>query len=513
MDRRQFLVHASVAAAIAPSFVAAAPRGVDPTELSIAELQSALIRGATTSAKLVDAYLDRIQKYDHAGPAFHSVLAINPNARRIATALDDERARGKVRGPLHGIPILIKDNIETADPLPTTAGSLALKHSTHTTDAPVVAKLRAAGAIILGKSNLSEWANFRSTRSCSGWSGVGGQTGNAYDVKRNPSGSSAGSGTATALSFCAAALGSETDGSILAPSAYNGLVGLKPTVGVVRGEGIVPISPRQDTAGPMGRTVMDVALIAQVMAERPLGFGAYGTDVEHFSLTNVRIGVMEHDRMHPEARACYTRALATFRQAGATLIELAHPKALSEMGDSEEVALLYEFKAAINRYLATQDPQKVPCRTLADLIAFNQDHADQELAIFGQELFEMAQACGELSDEKYQHALATLKRCADDQGLRELLSGVDVLLAPGNGPAEVTDPVWGDRGGEGNWPAIASAAAIAGYPSITVPAGLASGLPVGIILVGARHHDGLLLQVARAFERHSKARIPPTLPQ
>jgi amidase len=516
MYRRDFLKAMSAGAALAPiasEAMATTETPFDPTETSIADLTRALESGAATSESLTAAYIGRIARFDRSGPEYRSVLALNPRALEIARVLDRERAAGKTRGPLHGIPILLKDNIETLDPLPTTAGSLALEHSTHATDAPLAARLRAAGAVFVGKTNLSEWANFRSTHSSSGWSGVGGQTRNAYDRRRTPSGSSSGSGVAAALSFCAAAIGTETNGSILSPSAHNGLVGLKPTIGMVSGRGVVPISPVQDIAGPMARSVLDAAALMAAIAERPVGFGAHGKSLEDFRLRGVRIGVMEpSDSAHPDAVKRYANARDVLTREGAELIDLKAPDAFKDMGEAPLTALLYDFKAAINEYLAGLDPAKVPSRSLADLIAFNTQNAAREMPIFGQELFEMAQACGPLSDERYQKARATLKRCTDDEGLAKLLATqrVDLLMALGAGPAEVIDEVWGHTRGGGSG-SIASAAAIAGYPSLTVPGGLARGLPVGISLVGRRFEDGLLLQVARGFERAAEARIPPTL--
>jgi amidase len=515
MDRRDFIKTAGVLtlAASAGNSSLAAERTFDPAEQSIASLQRALGSGAVTSEILTAAYLARIARFDHHGPEHRSVLALNPDAQSVARVLDAERKAKKLRGPLHGIPIIVKDNIETRDPMATTAGSLALARSLRPADAPLVGRLRAAGAIVLGKANLSEWANFRSTRSCSGWSGMGGQTRNAYARDRNPSGSSAGSAVAAAASFCAAAVGTETNGSILSPSSLNGLVGLKPTVGVVSGTGVVPISPRQDTAGPMCRTVADAAVLAATMAERPLGFGAHGSDLETFRLRGVRIGAMPIPKgAHPDTVRLFADARAAFEHEGAIILDLKSPAVFDELEEPEIEALLYEFKAAINTYLATLDPSQVDVKSLADLIAFNRAHADDELVIFGQELFEMAEAHGPLTDPAYLKAVATLQRAADTEGLTKLLGqqGAEVLLAPSNGPAELIDPVWGDRRG-GGWSQIAGTAAIAGYPSITVPAGLAGGLPVGITLVGNRNQDGLLLQVALGFERASNARVPPHL--
>ena len=514
MDRRDFVtgVGALSLASAAGERVFAMKGTFDPVELPIDTLQTAMIAGTTSAEVLTVAYLDRIARYDHHGPEHRSVLSVNPKALADARVLDRERKAGKVRGPLHGIPILIKDNIATGDPLPTTAGSYAFEHSMRA-DAPLAARLRAAGAVMLGKTNLSEWANFRSTRSCSGWSGIGGQVGNAYARDRNPSGSSAGSGVAAAASFCAGAIGTETNGSILSPSSMNGLVGFKPTVGLVSGRGVVPISPRQDTAGPMCRTVTDVAIMANIIAQRALGYGSHGTSLEAFRLQGVRIGVMPMPTVaHPGTHGLFADARTVLEKEGAALIELKVPDAFSEIEKFSLQALLYEFKASINEYLAGLDPAQVQPRSLADLIAFNQAHKDQELVVFGQEIFEMAQECGPLSEEKYQKGRAGLDRAADTDGLAVLLGqqGVEVLMAPSNGPAEMIDPVWGDRRGGGG-SQIAGAAAIAGYPSITVPGGLVSGLPVGITFVARRDQDGLLLQVARAYERASQARIPPHL--
>lgn len=490
-------------------------RDFDPAEQSIAALQRAMSGGGLTAAALTAAYVGRIARLDRAGPELRSVLALSPVALRVARTLDAERRRGHVRGPLHGIPVLIKDNIETRDPLPTTAGSRALRGSFHDVDAPLVARLRAAGAIVLGKSNLSEWANFRSTHSTSGWSAVGGQTRNAYAPDRSPSGSSAGSAVAAAASFCAAAIGSETNGSILAPASLNGLVGLKPAPGLVSGEGIVPISPRQDVAGPLARTVADAALLATVIAERPLGYGRHDPDLDTFRLRGVRIGALPvPSSAHPEVAALYAGAREVFAREGATVVDLAAPAVLDELEGAELESLLTEFKDAIDRYLARLDAVRVPTRSLADLIAFNRREAATELALFGQELFELAEARGPLTGARYLESLDKLRRGADTDGLAVLLGqqDVEVLLAPGNGPAERIDTVWGDRSDGGGWPSIANAAAIAGYPSLTVPAGLVRGLPVGIVLVGAREREGLLLQIAGAFERAGNARTPPRFP-
>ena len=519
MDRRRFMqtlatLAAPGAGAASASVASNAGGKYSPVEASFAVLAAAQAAGVTSAEGLVRAYLNRIERYDHAGPAYRSVLAISPDVLDAARALDAERRAGRVRGPLHGLPLLIKDNIATADRMATTAGSLALARAFHRQDAVLVARLRAAGALVLGKANLSEWANGRSTHSCSGWSGVGGQTRNAYDRQRNPSGSSAGSAVATAASFCAAAIGSETDGSVLAPSSLNGVVGLKPTAGLVSGAGIVPLSPRQDTAGPIGRCVADVAALATVIADKPLGYGKQGADLEAFRLQGVRIGALPPSRgAHPEAARVYGAARAALLAEGAVLIDLEPPQALGETDEAENTAMQYEFKAAIDSYLAALDPAFGAARSLAQLIAFNRAHAREELAVFGQEVFEMAAARGPLTDQLYLDALQTLERNADREGLAALFAqqGVEVLIAPGSGPADLIDAVWGDRPGDGGWPAIASAAAIAGYPSLTVPAGMIRGLPIGLVLVAPRGRDGLLLQVGRAFERASGARVAPVV--
>lgn len=515
MDRRVFIKTAGALslAAAGGELSLASGDAFDPTEQSIQTLQRSLTSGAVTSEALTQAYLGRIARFDHHGPEYRSVLGLNPDALVAARALDAERKANKLRGPLHGIPIIVKDNIETRDAVATTAGSWALARSLRPADAPLVARLRTAGAIVLAKANLSEWANFRSTRSSSGWSGIGGQTRNAYARDRNPSGSSAGSAVAAAASFCAAAIGTETNGSILSPSSLNGLVGLKPTVGVVSGKGVVPISPRQDTAGPMCRTVADAAVLAAAIAERPLTYGAHGTDLEAFRLRGVRIGAMPMpEGAHPDTVRLFADARAVLAREGAIVIDLKSPSAFGELEEPEFEALLYEFKAAINDYLATLDQSQVGVKSLADLIAFNIAHANEELVVFDQDIFDMAEARGPLTDAVYQKAVATLQRAAETEGLAALLGqqGTEVLLAPSNGPAELIDHVWGDRRG-GGWSQIANAAAIAGYPSLTVPAGLVSGLPVGITLVGNRNQDGLLLQVARAYERAANPRMPPHL--
>ncbi|MFO0512188.1 MAG: amidase family protein [Gammaproteobacteria bacterium] len=486
----------------------------DPTERSIADLQN-LLGGSLTSAALVTAYLARIARLDAAGPAYRSVLAVNPDALAAARALDAERRAGKLRGPLHGIPILIKDNIATRDPLPTTAGSYALARAFHRTDAALVARLRAAGAVVLGKTNLSEWANFRSTRSSSGWSAVGGQTGNAYDVARNPSGSSSGSGTAAALSLCAAAVGTETDGSILSPAAVNGLVGFKPSLGVVSGAGVVPLSPRQDVAGPMARSVADARTLVEAMYEpaRPRSGAATAAAATAADTTprKLRIGLVPAPgNLRVEVAARYRAARDAWRDLGAEVIEAPLPPTIAQAGDPEFTALLYEFKAALDAYLGTLAPGMTEASSLAALIDFNRRNADRELPLFGQEILEMAAAKGPLTDQAYLDAVAALRRLVETEGLEPMFRDLqlDALVAPGAGPAALIDPLLGDRR-ESNGPPLGSAAAIAGYPSITLPMGLAKGMPVGMTVVAPRHAEDALLDIAARFERESGFRTPP----
>ena len=526
MKRREFLGHTGVASLTLGLAGATAASDIPPpsadetrlaasidvVEKSFAELAAALAAGTASSASLTLAYLARIDSVDRAGPTLRSVIATNPNALAIARALDEERRAGRVRGPLHGLPVLVKDNIETLDPLPTTAGSLALATARHDADAPLAARLRAAGAVVLGKANMSEWANFRSVHSVSGWSGVGGQTRNPYDVRRNPSGSSAGPAAAAAASLCAGAIGTETDGSVLAPASICGLVGMKPTLGLVSGVGVVPISPRQDTAGPMTRSVTDAALLLGAIAERPLDRPATPASLEEFRVRGLRIGVVAPPASaHLEVVRAWEDWQRVLKAEGAIVVEVREPKPLASVADDEFGVLLWEFKDAINAYLG-RVRGKVGVSTLADLIEFNRRHAAEEMPIFGQDLFEQAQTKGDLRSPDYLKARAALDRAADRDGLAALFSQfkVDVLMAPGNGPAELIEPVWGDHyENSGGWPAIGSAAAIAGYPSLTVPAGFIRGLPVGVIFVAPRQRDGLLLHVGHAYERATRARRAP----
>lgn len=487
-------------------------------EWSISQLQDMMSSGAMRSKEIVQFYLDRIQQIDQDGPKLNSVLSINPDAVNIAEELDTERQAGGQRGPLHGVPILLKDNIETIDPLPTSAGSLALRENFAQQDSFVAERLRAAGAVILGKTNLSEWANFRSSRSSSGWSSAGGQVHNPYALDRNPCGSSSGSGVAVAANLCAAAIGTETDGSIVCPSHANGIVGVKPTVGLVGRSGIVPISHSQDTAGPMARTVEDAAILLGALvgvdprdpATAP-SQGNFHTDYTQFldkdGLKGARIGVSRNFFGHnPQVDAVIEKAIETMRQAGAIIIDPANIETKGQFGDSEFEVLLYEFKHDLNAYLGTT-PKSVRHRSLADLINYNQANADAVMPYFGQELFESAQAKGSLSDAAYLEALAKNHRLARDEGIDATLKAhkLDAIVAPTGGPAWVTDWVNGDNYGG----ASSSPTAVSGYPNVTVPAGYVFGLPVGISFMGRAWQEPTLLRLAYAFEQSTQARQPP----
>lgn len=487
-------------------------------EQDLTALQARLTAGETTSEALVRAYLYRIGTLDQSGPGLNSVLSINPDALKQAQALDAERKAGKVRGPLHGLPILLKDNIETLDPLPTTAGSLALKDNVTGRDAPVAARLRAAGAIILGKTNLSEWANIRSPQSSSGWSAVGGQTRNAYSLAHSPCGSSSGSGTATAASLAGASVGTETDGSIVCPSAMNGLVGIKPTVGLVSRTHIVPISHSQDTAGPMTRTVRDAALMLTAMAGTDPKDAAtkdadprksdYTKALKADALKGVRLGVMRPlTGYSKDTDAVFEAALKTLQAQGAVLVEITDPLPRNEMGAAEFQILLSELKSDLGAYLASTDPTKVPVRSLKDAIAFNQAHP-QELMFFGQEFFELAEATQSASGEAYTKAVETARRLSRTEGIDALRAKYKVaaLIAPTTGPAWKIDPVNGD-----DYSGSASGlAAVAGYPHITVPMGAVKGLPVGLSFFAEAWSEARLIGLAYSFEQAAKARKAPT---
>ncbi|HHK41638.1 MAG TPA: amidase [Planctomycetaceae bacterium] len=485
-------------------------------EASIGELQQSMARGETTARQLVEWYLERIDALDRAGPKLRSVVEVNPQALEIAERLDTERREGKIRGPLHGIPILIKDNIETGDRMRTTAGSLALADWRAPRDSGVAARLRKAGAILLGKTNLSEWANFRSTRSTSGWSGRGGLTRNPYALDRNPCGSSSGSAVAAAASLCAAAVGTETNGSIVCPSSINGVVGIKPTLGQVSRAGIIPLAHSQDTAGPIARTVADAALLLAAMAGPDPRDAVTTRRSDHYTfdpgqldpqaLHGRKIGVARNFfGFHERVDAVMEKALGALTRAGAKLVEELELRAKG-LGRAGFDVLLYEFKADINAYLKGVAPE-LPAHSLEELIEFNREHAKEEMPFFGQELFEMAQEKGSLEEPAYQEALAKMRRAYREEGIDKLITEhrLDCIVAPTTGPAWVTDLIHGDHGSGGS----SSPAARAGYPNITVPMGYVFGLPVGISFIGPAFSEPKLVSFAYAFEQAIQVRHPP----
>jgi len=488
-------------------------------EKSIVELSAMLATGTATSEQLVQSYFDRIQAVDWIGLQLNSVIAIMPGAIEEARLRDAERKAGTLRGPLHGIPILIKDNIEAKGPVPTTAGSTALLANVTERDAPLVARLRAAGAIILGKTNLSQWANIRSDNSVSGWSSVGGLVKNPYALDRNSCGSSSGSGAAAAASLAAATIGTETDGSIICPSSINGLVGFKPTVGLVSRTNVIPISHSQDTAGPMARSVTDAALVLTALAgcdpADPATAQAdarktdYAAGLSPGYLQGVRIGVLK-DRTGSNARvqAVFAGALDWFAAAGAELVEIEDSRTgLDGLGEAEFKVLMAELKADLNAYLAST-PATVKARTLKDIIAYNAANAVIELAWFDQGLFDLAESQKGLDDPEYREALAKSKRLAGAEGIDKLLKTHDVrfLIGPSNAPAWVSDLVNGDHS---SGPSQSQLPAVAGYPHITVPMGYVAGLPVGLSIIGGQWQDHDVIKAGYAFEQASKARVAP----
>lgn len=481
-------------------------------EAGIDDLQARMRDGRLDSATLTRAYLDRIAAIDDAGPTLGAVIELNPEAMREAQARDAERKAGKLRGLLHGIPVLLKDNID-ATPMVNSAGSLALAMHRPKSDAFLVAKLRAAGAVILGKTNLSEWANFRSTRSTSGWSGRGGQTKNPYVLDRSPCGSSSGSGSAIAANLAAVAIGTETDGSILCPSAVNGLVGLKPTVGLVSRSGIIPISASQDTAGPMTRSVADAAHLLDAIAgtdpadtaTETARIAPYAAALKPGALKGARIGVLHASTGYqPGTDAAFERALQALRDAGA-VVEDASIANAGEWGDAEFEVLLHEFKDGLNRYLADSG---APAASLAALIEYNTTHADKEMPWFAQELFVMAQDKGPLTDKAYLDARAKARRLAATEGIEATLKAgrFDALVAPTTSPAWLIDPVNGDHFTGAGY----GVAAVAGTPSLTVPMGDVAGLPVGIAFLGGAWSEARLIALAYDYERATRHRKPPT---
>ncbi len=486
-------------------------------EATVADLQSRMEKGTLTSRALTQAYLTRIATVDTAGPTLRSVIEVNPDALAIAAERDAERKAGKVRGPLHGIPVLVKDNLDSADKMQTAAGSLALVGQPAPRDSHVVAKLREAGAVLIGKTNLSEWANFRSTHSSSGWSGRGGQVKHAYVLDRNPCGSSSGTGTAISANLATIGIGTETDGSIICPSSIGGLVGLKPTVGLVSRSGIIPISATQDTAGPMCRTVHDAAVLLQAIAGRDAADSAtqrapatvpnYTAGLTRDALKGARIGVARHlAGFHAKVDPQFDKAIDTLRALGAIVIDPVTVPNVGKYDDAELTVLLYEFKAGLNSYLASRGNTSTH-RTLSDLIAYNRANAAKEMPWFGQELFEQAEAKGALTDAAYTDALATCQRLSRAEGLDALFAQqkLDAMVAPSNGPAWTTDLVNGDHFGGGN----TSVAAVAGYPSLTVPMGFAAELPLGISFTGLAWTEAKLLGYGYAFEQATKVRKAP----
>jgi amidase len=489
-------------------------------EATIVELQAAMESGQLSSFAITNIYLSRIKAYDQAGPTLNSIIEVNPDAIQIAKGLDRERRRQGPRGPLHGIPIVLKDNIDTADRMQTTAGSLGLVGEPAAQDATVVARLREAGAVILGKANLSEWANFRSFHSSSGWSGRGGQTRNPYVLDRNPCGSSSGSAVAVAANLCAASLGTETDGSIVCPANHNAVVGIKPTVGLTSRAGVIPISHTQDTVGPFGRTVADAAAVLGALTgvdprdpATQVSEGMFYTDYTQFldpnGLQGARIGVprnMGFFGYSEETDALIETAIQAMAEAGATIVDPADfPNADELLTDlAELIVLVYEFKPDLNAYLATRTG--VPIQSLADAIAFNIEHAEVELKYFLQEWFELAEA-EIFSEEEYLAAVERGPRIAGPEGIDAVLKehNLDALVAPTGSPAWPIDLVNGDHFlGASSWPA-----AMAGYPLINVPAGYAFELPVGISFMGTAFSEPVLIRLASGFEHATGHRRPP----
>lgn len=497
-------------------------------EMTIQELQARMTAGTLTSRGLVEMYLARIAAMDRQGPTLNAVIEINPDAIAIAAALDAERGQTGARGPLHGIPILLKDNIDTGDQMQTTAGSLALVGSPAPADAFVVSQLRQAGAVILGKTNLSEWANFRSSYSTSGWSSRGGQTRNPYALDRNPSGSSSGSAVAVAANLCAAAVGTETDGSITSPASVNGIVGLKPTVGLVSRRGVIPIAHSQDTAGPMARSVADAAILlgamtaadaqdaAMINRDGPV-YQDYTPFLDPHGLAGARIGVARNFfGFNEQVDRLLETCLEVLRLQGAEVIDPAPVLTAGQFAENETLVLLTEFKAGLNAYLAQRAAaasmpslaaNTKPIQSLADIIEFNERHAEQVMPFFGHDLMLKAQARGPLTDQAYLQALAANQRLARDEGIDATLRAqrLDAIVAATCTLPWLTDPVNGDHY-QGS---CTSPAAVAGYPHISVPAGLIAGLPIGLSFFGGAYQEATLIRLAYAFEQATLARRPP----
>jgi len=486
-------------------------------EATISDLQARMKSGVISARSLAQAYLVRLNEIDKNGPAINSVIEVNPDALSIADALDKERKEKGSRGPMHGIPVLIKDNIDTADNMQTTAGSLALVGSKPAQDSGVARKLREAGAVILGKTNLSEWANIRSSHSTSGWSGRGGQTKNPYALHRNPCGSSSGSGAATSANLCTVAVGTETDGSVVCPSSANGIVGIKPTLGLISRAGIIPIAHSQDTAGPMARTVRDAAILLSALAgSDPRDPATKETDLKKQKdytafldpngLRGARIGVpRKYFGFNDAVDALMNHLIQAMKTAGAEIVDPADLESHGKFDETELLVLLYELKTDLNAYLAGRPGKQV--RTLADIIAFNDANKDREMPYFGQDLFLKAQEKGPLTDKEYLAAITANHSLSREHGIDGVMDKfhLDALVAPTGGPAWLTDLANGDHAAGGS----SNAAAVAGYPNINVPAGFLFELPVGISFFGRAWSEPTLLKIAYGFEQLVKARKPP----
>jgi amidase len=496
--------------------LAAAVPPFDLDELTIAELQERMAKGELTARAIAEKYLARIASLDRSGPELRSVIELNPDALPLADALDAERKGGKVRGPLHGIPVLLKDNIDTHDRMTTTAGSLALAGTIAPRDSAVAAKLRAAGAVLLGKTNMSEWANFRSTHSSSGWSGRGGQAKNPYALDRNCSGSSSGSAAAVAANLCSVAIGSETDGSIVSPASICGITGIKPTLGLVSRAGIIPIAHSQDTAGPMTRTVSDAAAVLAAIAGAdsrdavtagvPTGvIEALAAPLRRDALRGARIGIVRKGfNITAKADPILEESLRALRAEGAVLVDPVELETAGKYDDEELLVLLYEFKADLNAYLATAG---APVKSLADVIAFNERNREREMPYFGQELFLQAQEKGPLTSKEYVSALAKCRELSRAKGIDALMEKhrLDAVAGITGGPAWLIDLVNGDAYTGSN----STPPAVSGYPHVTVPAGFLEGLPIGLSFLGRQWSDARLVQYAYAFEQVTRARRPP----
>ncbi|MSU36474.1 MAG: amidase [Pedosphaera sp.] len=529
MDRREFLSFSGLCGAATavgggiagcvgrpPSGSWSSPLRFELADPTVATLQRGMTEGRYTAVSLVKMYQDRIRELDQSGPALKSVIELNPDARRIAIALDRERRRRGPRGPLHGIPVLIKDNIDTQDGMTTTAGSMALAGWQPPHDAFLVERLRVAGSVLLGKTNLSEWANFRGSRSSSGWSGRGGQTRNPYFTDHNPSGSSSGSAVAVSANLCVVAVGTETDGSIVSPASYCGVVGIKPTVGLVSRRGIIPISSSQDTAGPMARCVADAAALLGAMVGEDLRDAAtagsqdrgqrdYTQFLDRDGLRSKRLGVIRSDfKVHRLADPVFEAALVAMQRCGAVLLDPVKLPAFDGVGSAEFQGMLYEFKAGLNAYLGAMGP-KARVRSLAELIEFNKRHRECELPFFGQETLVRAQEKGGLDERPYLEARERCARWRMELATFFESEKLDALVAPTAGPAGSLDPVHGDHGLGGS----SSYAAVAGFPSITVPCGEVWGLPVGMSFIGSAWQEPKLIAVAFAFEQATHARRSP----